>query len=115
MKNTIALLTIVIVLILAASVAMFAQSDDNRQMIIKVNSSTNLNVAALRITAGEFLLNPAATNMLTLHVEAWNAQTPRSNIVAKLDVFLSGAELKALFNSPNTTNVLKLAILEAWK
>lgn len=107
-----------IIAVLALTVTAHAQSQTNvtHDVTINVNSSTNLNCSALRITIQDCAFDKATwVPVLTINVEAWgddiDSGVTNKVIVAKKSLTLTRNQLKVLLNSADPQSAFKAAIL----
>ncbi len=78
------------------------------EMVILVNSSTNLNVTKVRITFQDAAFDPVTfAPKLVLNLEGWNDE----GIVAKRSLALTSAQVKGWAGSTNPLVTVKSAIL----
>lgn len=103
-------------ILLAAALTLFsfaavAPPSASGEIVILVNSSTNLNAAKLRIVGGKWKLDDAYTNWTTdVTLEAWNNEVP-SEIAARKTLTLSFAQMKALYNAADPSAALQNSAL----
>lgn len=119
MKTTSRIILSIMAMIAIAPVALIVAQSTNKEpsgeFWVNVNSSTNLNVSRLRITGQKIKLDGVATNWtLTLHIEAWNGETP-PEITRSGDVMLNLTQIKALFNSADPAVTLESQALNKFR
>lgn len=81
------------------------------EVVILVNSSSNLNAAKLRVVGGKWNIDPSWSNWTTLvTLEAWNAEDP-SEIAGRKALTLNFQQMKNLYNAADPSLALRTSAL----
>lgn len=113
-KILIALFSLFAVLLIAHSVTQRALAQIVKpagEVIILVNSSTNLNAKSLRVVGGKWGLDSNWSNWTQVVVlEAWNDEVP-SEVAGRKTLTLNFWQMKALYNAADPSAALQNAAL----